>query len=288
MRRSSCLTTRGNSAPGVIAAIGVAVLSLAATTVTSAESTQEIRERPLETIAIPRPRAAPVVGERLQFHGRWFGIPVGHGWIEVKALTELNGIPAYLIEAEGHSNDFLSVFYPVQDMLRSYLDAATLRPLRFEKFQREGHYRAEEIVTFDYAQRRAHYESLLNHSTKEIEIPDALHDIVSAFYWLRTQPTDLTHPITLQIYSDEKVYETEFQPQKMVMLELLRRGTFPCVLIEPKAAFKGVFVRRGRVWCYLSADERRLPLFVKISTPWGPMAGILDAESIQQQPQPQP
>jgi hypothetical protein len=42
--------------------------------------------------------AAPPVGERLAFRGRWMGIPVGHGWVEVKELTEVDGRRAYHIE----------------------------------------------------------------------------------------------------------------------------------------------------------------------------------------------
>jgi len=220
------------------------------------------------------------VGERLAFHGRWFGIPVGSGWIEVKAIVSLNGHRAYHIEAQGHSNEFLSTFYPIHDVVRSHLDVETLRPLRFEKVQREGHYRAEEIVTFDYDRLIASYRSLINQSTKEIPIPPDVHDIVSAFYWLRTHSVEPTRPIDLAVYSDEKIYRTQIRPIKTLWLELLWRGTFPCLMVEPVATFKGILVRRGRMWIYVSVDEFRIPLFVKISTPWGPITGIIDPGSL--------
>jgi hypothetical protein len=72
-----------------------------------------------------------------------------------------------------------------------------------------------------------------------------------------------------------------------VILELLWRGTFPCLVVEPVARFKGVLVRRGRVWLYVSVDPQRIPLFVKISTPWGPITGAIDAESLQAVAQPE-
>ena len=235
-------------------------------------------------VAIAKPLSHLRVGERLSFHGRWFGIPVGRGWIEVKELVSLNGHAAYHIEAQGQSNEFLSTFYPVRDVVHSYLDAKTLHPLQFEKYQREGHYQAEEIVTFDYERSLATYRSFLNHSVREIPISPDVHDIVSAFYWLRMQPVVPGHAITLPIYSDEKVYHTVINPLKTVRLELLWRGTFPCLMIEPEASFKGILVRRGRMWVYVSADEQRLPLFVKISTPWGLITGVIDPESLQPEP----
>ena len=223
----------------------------------------------------------PVVGERLSFQGRWMGIPVGSGSIEVRGLVEIAGRSAYAIEAQGSSNKFLSTFYPIHDVIRCYLDTDTLQPLRFEKHQREGHYRPEEVVTFDYTRRLATYTSLLNHSVKEIPIPADVQDIIGAFYSLRRHATEPHTTLTLNIYSDEKVFRTEFRVGDALILELLRRGTFPSLLIEPRANFRGVFVRRGRLWIYLSADARRLPLFVRVATPWGPMSGVIDQSSLK-------
>lgn len=275
----SSLITRGNSAVCVAGTllIGLAGISAPAP---AARAAEEVRETDT-AIPLAPPRGGLRVGERLGFHGRWLGIPVGKGWIEVKALTELNGRAVYLIEAEARSNAFLSKFYLVHDVLRSYLDAETLRPVQFEKFQREGHYRAEEIVTFDYERLIATYRSLLNNSVKDVPIPPDVHDILSAFYWLRLQPVDPTRSLFVNIYSDEKVYYTEIKPLKTVTLELLWRGTFPCLLIEPLAAFKGVLVRRGRLWCYVSADAARVPLFMKISTAWGLITGVIDLDSLE-------
>ena len=223
----------------------------------------------------------PAVGERLSFHGWWLGIPVGSAWIDVKGIVEIDGRSAYAIEAEGSSNALLSTFYPVHDVLRSYLDVHTLQPLRFEKIQREGHYRAEEVVTFDYTRLIATYTSLLNHSVKEVPIPADVQDILGAFYWLRRHADHPLTTLTLNIYSDEKVFHTDVQVGEPTVLELRRRGTFDCLLIEPHARFQGVFVRRGRLWVYLSANAKRLPLLVKVATPWGPMSGVIETASLR-------
>ena len=243
-------------------------------------SGEDVSERPVASLTVSTPKPQPTVGERLSFHGRWFGIPVGHGWIEVKGIVDLEGRPAYHIEAHGRSNDVLSTFYPIHDEVHSYLDVKTLQPLRFEKRQHEGHYRAEEVVTFDYARSIATYRSLLNQSVKEIALPAGVQDLISALYWFRAQPIEPDHTMRLEIYTDEKIYQTEIQVKRPILLELLKRGTFPCLLVEPKAVFKGLLVKRGRIWAYLTADENRLPLLVKVTTPWGPMSAVIDEESL--------
>ena len=208
------------------------------------------------------------------------GIPVGSGWIEVKEIVEVEGRKAYHIEIQGHTNDVLSAFYPIHDTVHSYLDVESLQPLRFEKQQREGHYRADEAVTFDHTAHRASYHSLLNGSTKEIPLPPDFQDLVSALYWFRAQPLKPHEILSLQLYTDEKIYETAVQVKEVLSLELLKRGTFRCVVIEPKASFKGLLVKRGRLWAYLTADEHRIPLLVKATTPWGQMSAVIDESSI--------
>ena len=235
----------------------------------------------LPAVLPPPKHAAPVVGERLAFQGRWMGIPVGHGWIEVKELTEVDGRRAYHIEAQGHTNDVLSKIYAIHDVIHSYLDAETLKPLRFEKHQREGHYRSDEIVTFDHAARKARYRSLLNKSEKTIDLPDDFQDLISALYWFRAQPIQPGRPLRANLYTDEKIYETDIDVKPPSTLELLKRGTFTCVIVEPKASFKGLLIKRGRIWAYLTADEHRIPLLVRATTPWGAMSAVIDETSLQ-------
>lgn len=274
MKRWSCPITLGNKAAVLLAC-------LLAGQAPPGHAASETAEHPLATITVAPPRPAPVVGERLGFHGYWFGIPVGRGWIEVTEIIEYEGRRAYHIQAEGRSNDVLSTFYPIQDRISSYLDVETLQPLRFEKHQREGRYRADEIVTFNPARRMANYRSLLNGSTKEIQLPEQVQDLVSALYWFRTQPLQPNSMLQVDLYTDERIYQTQIHIKRPKLLELLKRGTFPCLVVEPKASFKGLMVKRGRIWAYLTTDERRLPLLAKVTTPWGPMSAVIDEDSLR-------
>jgi hypothetical protein len=194
--------------------------------------------------------------------------------------VRIDGREAFHIEAQGHTNEVLSKLYPIHDVIHSYLDAQTLKPLRFEKNQQEGRYRANEVVTFDHQRSIATYRSLLNQSVKEIPLPENFQDLISALYWFRMQAITPGQTLTVNLYTDEKIYQTYISVDQPASLELLKRGTFTCLLVEPKAAFKGLFVKRGRMWAYMSADAYRLPLLVKATTPWGPMSAVIDEESL--------
>ena len=280
MKAWSCRTTRGNSVPAARTRERRPVRTLVGAVVLLGALLGAGPAVRAEDAVPPAAQAKPVVGERLGFHGRWFTIPVGYGWIEVKGLETIDGRQAYHIEIQGHTNDVLSKFYPIHDVVHSYLDAETLQPLRFQKDQREGHYRAHEAVTFDPSTKTAHYVSYLNDSEKTIPLPDAFQDLVSAIFWFRAQPLTAGGSLDVQIYTDEKFYDTRLLIRGFTMLELLKRGTFRCVEVEPQAHFKGLLVKRGRIWMYVTADARRLPLLIKATTPWGPMSAVIDASSI--------
>jgi hypothetical protein len=259
----------------------VASVLLCATVFPSAlAEEQDSSEVPDSFLVIAPPQRQPILGERLTYQGRWLGIPVGYGWLEVKELVTIDGRAAYHLEAQGHTNDVLSKLYPIHDVVHSYIDAQTLEPLRFEKDQREGHYRAKEVVTFDHTRQAANYHSLVNDSTFEVPIPETFQDLISAIYWFRSQPLHTGQPLRLDIYTDEKIYQTEVAVSPPTLLELLKRGTFPCVVAEPKTTFKGLLVKRARLWAYVTVDEHRLPLLIKATTPWGPMSAVLDESSI--------
>lgn len=221
----------------------------------------------------------PTVGERWSFHGRWMGIPVGHGWIGVTERTQLDGRDVLHLEAHGETNDVLSKFYPIRDELHTYIDAVTFRPVRFIKHQREGHYRADEQV--DFGDRTAHYTSLRNGSEKTVDLPEEFYDLLSAVFWIRRQPLAAGGRLRVNLYTDEKIYPTDILVGPRELLEVLKRGTFWTVPVEAdKKAFKGVLVKRGRLWAYLTSDEHRLPLLLKATTPWGSMSAVLDQAAI--------
>ena len=277
MNRWNSTTTPGNSRWRWL---GTVLLVLAGpSAVQGSEEPVESSVTASEAVIAP-PIQHPIVGERLSFHGRWFGIPVGSGWIEVKGIESIEGRNAYHVEAQGRTNDVLSKLYPIHDSIQTYIDVETLEPLRFEKHQREGHYRADEVVTFNPATHKAAYHSLLNESTKEVDLPDQFQDLISALYWFRRQPIVPGSPMRVNLYTDEKIFDTALLIKPPMILELLKRGTFPCFVVEPKATFKGLLVKRGRIWAYLTTDARRLPLLVKATTPWGAMSAVLDEQSI--------
>ena len=228
---------------------------------------------------IEKPLTALPVGERLVFDVFWMGIPIGNGTLEVREKVFLGTREAIHLVATARTNDFLSALYPVHDEIHSFVDAKTFRSLEFQKKLREGRYRADEKIRFDYDRQKGFYESFLNQGRKEIELHGDVQDILSSFFWFRLQPVSVGEKLHTVVNSEEKNWDMEIEVLGQETREIRGRGTIHTILVEPKTRFKGILYDRGRAWVYFSSDSRRLPVWITLKTPYGPVVGILQKES---------
>jgi hypothetical protein len=231
------------------------------------------KSRKLNPIAAPE--KAPVVGESLVFDVFWMGIHVGTGTLEVKEIVELRGRKAYHVVSVARTNEFLTKLYPIVDEMHSYIDVETMHSLEFRKNVREGKYRADEHIVFDYEKKKGFYESYTNGGTKAVDIEPPVHDFVSAIYWFRLQPIEVGKSVHTRANSEEKNYNIEFRVLERQEKEIKGLGTIDTVKVDPKTELKGILYDRGRAWVYFSTDSRRTPVWIQLKTPFGPVAGVL-------------
>ena len=229
-----------------------------------------------EKIEIAPARKTLRVGEKFTYGVYWMGVNVGEGILEVKELVNIDGREAYHVVGTARTNEFLSAIYKVEDVVHSYIDKEKLCSLKFEKYQREGKYKSDEVVIYDQNKHKGYYESLLSKQKKEFDIPDRVHDIPSAFYYFRTLDVAPNSKVTLDVNADEKNWKVDMNVLQAENLEILRRGVHKVFCVEPRAPFKGVISRRGKAYVYFSADENRVPLLIKIRVPFGIVTGVLE------------
>lgn len=228
------------------------------------------KEKPL-----PPPIATLTLGESFVFDVFWMGVHVGTGSLEVKEKVTVLGREAYHVVAIARTNEFLSKIYPIVDEAHTYMEADSLYSLEFRKNLSEGSYRADEKVTYDYEKKKAYYESLLNGTKSQMDITSKVHDFLSAFYWFRLQVTQVGEKHHTVLHNKGKNYDLEIDVQRREKKELKGGVVIDTIVVEPKTRLKDVLYRRGRAWVYFTADEKRMPVWVTISTPFGPVVGVL-------------
>jgi len=203
------------------------------------------------------------IGEYFQFSIDWNGLNGGSSLMQVQNLQRVAGRRAYRIVSKTESNSFVSKFYKVRDRAESYIDAESLYTLRFIKHLREGGYKSDVDIRFDQANRKAAYSD-----GKTFDVAAGVHDVLSAFYYIRTRPLPDGATMVVPTHDNKKSYEMEVKVHKRERIEV-PAGKFNCVLVEPILKSEGVFKSKGSILVWLTDDERRMPVLVRTKVPVG-------------------
>jgi len=72
---------------------------------------------------------------------------------------------------------------------------------------------------------------------------------------------------TYNVMTDEKLYELIIEAGRKERLSLAKYGRIDSLKIEPKGKFDGMFVRKGRMWLWVSDDPRYVIVRATASVP---------------------
>lgn len=236
-----------------------------------------------ESAAGRPPQTAPkfFIGEKIKFEISYLGIVVGDAVAEVKEIVPVDRRQAYHIVVEVRSRGVLNWIYKVRDTHHSYVDTEHLHSLRYEKKIREGNYWTDELMEYDQEKNIGVFFSRKDNSRKEMLVPQNVQDQISCAYWLRTQEVKPRSKWMIPVNADEKNWDLEVRLHDSKPMALKGVGTFQAVEVEPIVMFEGFFVRRGKIRGWMSLDERRLPLLMKVRVP---VLGEVSATLVQYEP----
>ena len=214
-----------------------------------------------------KPAAKIFLGEKIKFEVSYLGITVGEAESEVKELVKVNGRDAYHIEINIRSRPVLDWIYKVRDTHHTYIDAEYFHSLRYEKKIKEGSYWTDESMEYDQNAHMGRFYSRKDNSRKEMFVPQNVQDQISCCYWLRLQEIKPDSKTLISVNADEKNWDLEVITHGVKKMKIDRVGVFQAVEVEPIILFEGFFVRRGKVRGWMSLDERRIPLVMKVKVP---------------------
>ncbi len=236
-------------------------------TVGSGPMELKLRAPGLSDEAIEAPEKRLQVAQVLTFNVQWLGISVGNITTSVKAIQNINGREAYVLEATFQSNAFLSAIYKIEDRYVSYMDVERLYTLRNEVYRRDGKYKKDAITEFDQDKHIAHFQNFIDNSRKDFQVPEGVHDALSAFYYFMLVPLKLQEKIELPVCNNEANYQLLGMVESIMMTKTPGAGERKAFLIQPYARLKGEKVQKGNLKAYFSCDKRRIPLLAVLRGP---------------------
>lgn len=175
----------------------------------------------------------------------------------------------WLIESRAASNSFFDRFFKVRDRVSAWIDPKTMRSIRFEKELREGGYQKDEYVDFDWNKGVARYED-----GTEVPVSDEIRDVLSVFYYVRSQRMPIGGRIPVTYHSSKKNWPVHVDVHQVETIKT-PAGKFRCIKIEPHLESVGVFNQKGRLSVWITADERRMPVKLESKVVFGAFEAVL-------------
>jgi hypothetical protein len=196
--------------------------------------------------------------ERFQYDIYWLGIYVG-----TAVLEAVNNEGVLRITSQVDSSPFISAFYKVEDRAESVVLDGT--PVNFRIKQREGRYKSDKETIFDMYSRTITFFNYLEGTETEHNVKEAIAwDVVSGFYYLRTQPLEVGKPVFIDVFDSNKFYKAKVDVLRKEKIEISDKDELNTIVVRPALKSEGLFQRQGEILIWLTDDENKIP--VKVET----------------------
>ncbi len=211
-----------------------------------------------------RPAELSPAGEVLRYSVEWRLIHAGNARLTWAPASPDNGRREASLQLE--SVGLVSRLYRVRNSYTTTIADGFCSTGTLLKAE-EGRRRRETLVTFDREQGKASYleRDLTKNaavSTKEIEIPPCVHDVIGALLWLRTTRVPPGESIQVPISDGKKSVSARVEAQQRERVKT-PAGAFETIRYEA-FLFNGVlYGRKGHLYAWLTDDERRLPVQIR-------------------------
>ncbi|MDA8157029.1 MAG: DUF3108 domain-containing protein [Actinomycetota bacterium] len=211
------------------------------------------------------------VPETLQYQLVWNGIHAGDSSL---TITD-TGNSEYKIVSEAHSAKFISLFYTVDDRAVSIVRKGSLTPLEYHINVHEGHTRKNKEYIFPQNQMlKTTYIDYEDKDKESFNTPPGILDPLSSFYYLRTIPLEIGRPVYVKIFDSKKVYDVKV---RVIRKERVNTwvGSFNTILVNPILKSEGIFAKKGKIYIWLTDDDKRVPVMLETGTKIGAIKAIL-------------
>jgi uncharacterized protein DUF3108 len=200
------------------------------------------------------PPAVDSFTERLSYTIEWRLIHAGNMVVDSGPMSEV-----LKLESAG----MVSALYKVDDTYQVQFDSSLCASSSLMN-SKEGSRRRETAVNFDRNRNRAFLteKDLIKNtmvSKTDVQIPNCAHEVITALKQLRRTKVNVGQSVQIPVTDGRKSAAVKVEAQEREQVKT-PAGTFNAVRYEVDILNGVVYSRPGRVFVWLTDDERRLPV----------------------------
>jgi hypothetical protein len=200
-------------------------------------------------------------GEQLTFKVYYtLGVYVTAGEATFRTTLErMNNKPVYHIVGDGKTYNFYDNFFKVRDKYETYIDTATLQPLKFVRNVYEGGYKKYENVTFNQAANTAVT------SDGVFPVPNCIQDVLSSIYYARNidySKYQVNDKIPFSLFLDNETYNLYIRYLGKENIKT-KYGKFRAIKFKPLLIKGTIFEGGEKMTVWVSDDANRIPVRIE-------------------------
>jgi len=199
------------------------------------------------------------VGEEVAFTVYYAvaGIYVNAGTATFTSTLEtISNRPVFHVTGEGKTNSSYDWIYKVRDKYETYIDTATLQPLKFIRNVNEGGYKKYQNITFNKSANTAITTDGV------FKVPECVQDVVSAMYYARNIDFSKLRPddrIPFSMFLDNQVYNMYIRYVGKETIKT-RYGKFNAIKIKPLLLKGEIFDGGENMTVWVTDDPNHIPV----------------------------
>lgn len=211
-------------------------------------------------------------GERLYYKVayNWHFVWVEAGKVEFSVdSTKYGNSPAYYFKSTGRTLTSYDWIFKVRDQFESLADAHSLLPFWFKQNTREGSYRVNNKVNFDYLNKQVVAQTESSNSRPEkvvFPLTDTLFDVQTAVYYARSLDFDQmisSEKIPFDLIIDGKVYEIFGRYLGKEMVENYDGKKYRCHKFSVLLVEGTIFSGGEDLFIWVTDDRNKIPILVE-------------------------
>ncbi len=233
---------------------------------------------------LPEVQAPWMKGEKLTYDLCWGPITAGTATLEVRPTKD--GKTEFYSLA--HDNGVLKKIYPVADTIYTRVRNKGLMTEVFRKTLHEGSFHNKSVIRFDRKGEKAWLSDTVFLDPPEkrqvkrsadtaVTIQGMEHSIMSAFYLVRTLPLTVGDTSHFSAVSGKKRYELKVLVHGKEELKTAI-GKVKTVKVEPVLDGDGIFNSKGRIFIWLTDDDKRIPVLMQCEIALGSIKAKLTSK----------
>jgi hypothetical protein len=215
-------------------------------------------------------------GERLSFEISYGFLTAAEAFMNISpSPVPFHGRDTYEINFDVNSRSSFDLIYKVRDNYKSFIDAKGIFPWRFEQHVREKDYSRDFDINFNQVNHTV--MTKLGSEEKQFDnVPEYVHDIISAFYYARTldyrnsKDGDI---VTAQYFYRDGVYPLDIRFKGREEVDVAA-GEFRTIIVEPGLK-EGFTSKTSDITIWLTDDDRKIPVKVRMKIVIGSLVAEL-------------